>query len=99
METGVPPRTVEHRRFEIVYDQLPRTSLKELQGMHHSAVKVGLPLREAELDVAQAAVAEHGHEHRDPPRGLADLQPAAVSPIDLHGLARLVEHLLIDSSS
>ena len=98
MEASVPPRAVEHCGLEVVHDQLPRAALEELQGVHHAAVKVGLPLREAELDVAQPAVAEHGHEHRDPPRSLADRQPSAVAPIDLHRLARLVDHFLIDPS-
>ena len=97
MQTSVSARTVEHGRLQIVEDDLPGTAAKELQGMDQRPVEVGLALRETEFDVAQAAVTQHGHEHRDAARGVADLDPPTAAPIDLHGLARFVEHLLIDA--
>src|SRR4051794_39106920 len=35
------------------------------QADDQAPVELGLALREGELDVEQAAMAEHGHEHRD----------------------------------
>ena len=38
---------------------------EKLEGMDHAAVELRLALGEREFDVHQAAVAEHGHEHRE----------------------------------
>ena len=99
MQTGVAARTAGDRRLEIVEDDLPWAALKEFQGVDQGPVELRLPLRETELDVDHPAVAEHGHEDRDPPRRLADRQAPAVPPIHLHGLARLVKHLLVHPPS
>ena len=98
MQTGVPPGAARDRRLEVVKDDLSRTALEEFQGMHQRPVELRLALGEAEFDVQQPAIAEHRHEDRDPPRRLADHHASAVAPIHLHGLARLVEHLLIHAS-
>ena len=44
----------------------------------------------------QSAIAEHGHEDRDLPCRGADIDPAAIAPIDLHRLARLIMDFLVD---
>src|SRR5438132_8878966 len=98
METGAASRTVAYGRLEIVEDQLARTAPEEGQGIDQASVEFGLALRQGELDVEQAAVAEHGHEHRDFAPGRAHLDAAAFAPIDLHGLARLVMHFLVDAA-
>ena len=99
METGVAARAVEHGRLEVVEDQVARTAAEEGQGVDQAPVELGLALRQGELDVEQAAIAEHGHEHRDLARGRADLHAAAFAPIDLHRLGRFVMHLLVDAAA
>ena len=99
METGTAPRAVEHRRLEVVEDQMARTATEEGQSMDQAPVELGLALRQSELDVEQPAVAEHGHKHRDLAGCRADLHAAAFAPIDLHGLARLVRHFLVDAAA
>ena len=99
METGMAAGAVEHGRLEVVEDQVARTAAEEGQGVDQAPVELGLALRQGELDVEQAAVAEHGHEHRDLARGRADLHAAAFAPIDLHRLGRLVMHLLVDAAA
>ena len=44
-------------------------------------------LGDGELDVEQAAVAQHHHEEAQPPAGVADVDAAVVPPVDLGGLA------------
>src|SRR5207248_6827397 len=99
METGAASRAVEHRRLEVVEDQLARTATEEGQGIDQAPVEFGLALRQSELDVEQPAVAEHGHKHRDLAGCRADLHAAAFAPIDLHGLSRFVMHLLVDAAA
>src|SRR5262249_10441349 len=97
VETGGTARAIEDGRFQGVDDDGTRTATKELEGVHDRAIELGLALRERKLDVDQPAVAEHGHEHRNPTRRAAELDPATLSPIDLHGLSRLVVDFLIDT--
>ena len=47
--------------------------------------------------IHQPAVAEHGHEHRNLAGRGTELHPAALAPIDLHRLGRLVVDFLIDT--
>src|ERR1017187_5258983 len=99
METGVAARAVEHGRLEVVEDQVARTAAEERQGIDQAPVEFSLALRQGELDVDQAAIAEHGHEHRDLAGRRAHLHAAAFAPIDLHRLGRLVMHLLVDATA
>src|ERR1700757_1234481 len=99
METSVAARAVEYGRLQVVEDQVARTAAEEGQGVDQAAVELGLALRPGELDVHQAAVAEHGHEHRDLTPGRADLHAAALAPIDLQRLARFIMHLLVDPAT
>src|SRR6202051_5332729 len=97
MEAGMTARTVEYGRLQVVEDQGARAAPEKGQGIDQATVELGLALGQCELDVDQAAIAEHGHEHRDLARGAADLDAAAFTPIDLHGLGRFVMHLLVDA--
>ena len=47
--------------------------------------------------IHQPAVAEHGHEHRNLAGRGTDLHAAALAPIDLHRLGRLVVDFLVDT--
>ena len=96
MKASVPPSTVEHGGLEIVHDDPQRAATEELQGMDQRAVEFGLALREAELQVAQATVAEDGHEDRQLALRVADADRSAMAPIHLHRLARFIVHLLIN---
>src|ERR1022692_4087676 len=97
METGMAARAVEHSRFEVVEDQIARTAAEEGQSVDQASVELGLALRQGEFDVEQAAMAEHGYEHRDLAGRRANLYAAAFAPIDLHRLGRFVMHLLVDA--
>ena len=67
--------------------------------MNQAPVEFGLALRQGEFDKHQAAVAQHGHEHRHLTPGRAHRDRAAFAPINLHGLGGLVKHLLIDAAT
>src|SRR5262249_8608607 len=97
MKTGGAARAIDHGRFQVVEDDGARTAPKELQGMHQAAIEFGLALREGELDEAQPAVAEHGHEDRDLAGRISDGDAPALAPVDLHRLGRLVVDFLIDA--
>src|SRR5260370_42714169 len=92
METGAGSRAVEDGWLEVVENQLPRTASEESQRVDQTAVELGLALRQRELDELQAAVAEHGHKHRDFARRRAHLDAVAFAPIDPHGPAGLINH-------
>ena len=47
----------------------------------------------------QSAIEKHGHERRDLACCGADLHAAALAPIDLHRLGRLVVDFLIDAAA
>src|SRR5271165_6384591 len=98
MEAGMAARTVEYGRLQVVEDQGARAAPEKGQGIDQATIELGLALGQCELDVDQAAIAEHGHEHRDLATAAADLDTAAFTPIDLHGLGRLVMHLLVDAA-
>ena len=49
--------------------------------------------------IHQPAVAEHGHEDRDLAGRGSDLDAAALAPVDLHRLGRLVVDFLIDATA
>src|SRR5271165_807804 len=97
METGGAARAIGHSRLQVIEDDGTRTSTKELEGVHNPTIEFRLALGERELDVHQPAVAEHGHEHRNPARRATELHTAALAPIDLHGLGRLVVDFLVDT--
>src|SRR5436189_203876 len=101
MEASVTARAVEHGRLQVVEDQGAgaRTAAEEGQGIDQAPVELGLALGQGELDVDQAAIAEHGHEHRDLAHRGTDLDAAAFTPIDLHRLSWLVMHLLVDAAA
>src|ERR1017187_9716914 len=99
METGVAAPAVEHGRPEVVEDQVSRAAAEERPGIDQAPVEFSLALRQGELDVDQAAIAEHGHEHRDLAGRRANLHAAAFTPIDLHRLGRFVMHLLVDAAA
>src|SRR5271168_4892365 len=99
MKTGGAARAVDHGRFQVVEDDGARTGSKELQGMHQTAIEFGLALREGELDIGHPAVAEHGDEDRDPAGRVSDLDAAALAPVDLHGLGRLVVDFLVNATT
>src|SRR3954451_2291852 len=90
---------VDHGRFQVVEDDGARTGPKELQGMHQTAIEFGLALREGELDIGHPAVAEHGHQDRDLAGRVSYWDAAALAPVDLHGLGRLVVDFLIDATA
>ena len=96
METGTAARAVFDGSFQIVDDQGAGAAAEELQGVHHAAIELGLALRQRELDEHQAAVAEHGHEDRDLAGRGAESDLAALAPVHLHRLGRLVMDLLVD---
>ena len=50
-------------------------------------------------DVGHPAVAEHGHQDRDLAARVSYLDAAALAPVDLHGLRRLVVDFLIDATA
>ncbi len=99
METRIAARAVEYGRLQVVEDDGAGTATEELEGMDYSAVELLLALRERELNIDQPAIAEHGHEHGDLSRGGTDSHAAALAPIDLHRLARLVVDFLVDATS
>src|ERR1700683_5212759 len=99
MKASMTPRAVEYGRLEVVEDQVARTAAEEGQRVDQTSVELGLALGQSELDVKQAAIAEHGHEHRDLAPGRAHLHAAAFAPIDLHRLGRFVMHLLVDAAA
>ncbi len=99
MVTSAASGAIEHRRLEVVEDQVAGTAAEEGQGVDQAPVEFGFALRQGELDVEQPAMAEHGHEHRDLAGSRADRHAAAFAPIDLHGLGRLVMHLLVDAAT
>src|SRR5271170_5663538 len=67
--------------------------------MNNSAVELLLALRKRELDVDQPAIAEHGDEHGNLAGRVADSYAAALAPIDLHRLGRLVVDFLVDATA
>ena len=97
MEAGGAARSIEHGGLQVVEDHGPGTAAEELQRVNQAAVELGLALRERELDEHQPAVAEHGHEHRNLAGRGTDLHAAALAPVDLHRLGRLVVDFLIDT--
>ena len=99
MEAGVAARAVEYGRLEVVEDQVARTAAEKRQGIDQAPVEFSLALGQGELDVEQAAIAEHGHEHRDLAGGGAHVHAAAFAPIDLHRLGRFVMDLLVDAAA
>src|ERR1700722_13108935 len=99
METGFATRAVQDGCLQVVKDDGARTATEELEGMDDSAVKFLLALRERELDIDQPAIAEHGHEHRNLAGRVSYLDAAALTPIDLHRLSRLVVDFLIDATA
>src|ERR1700730_14389303 len=99
MKTGGAARAIDHGCFQVVEDKGTRTAPKKLQGMHQAAIEFGLALREGELDVGHPAEAEHGHQDRDLAARISYLDAAALAPVDLHGLGRLVVDFLIDATA
>src|SRR5260370_37634357 len=99
MEASVTARAVEHGRLQVVEDQGARTAAEEGQGIDQAPVELGLALGQGELDVDQAAIAEHGHEHRDLAHRGTDLDAAAFTPIALHRLSWLARPLPADAAS
>ena len=97
MEAGSAARAIEHGRLQVVEDHGPGTATEELEGVDQPAVELRLALRERELDVHQPAVAEHRHEHRNLAGRGTNLHAAALAPVDLHRLGRLVVDFLIDT--
>ena len=97
MKTGGAARAIDHGGFQVVDDDGTGTATKELQGMHQVAIEFRLALGQGERDETQPAVAEHGHEDRDLAGGVSDEDAAALTPVDLHGLGRLVVDFLIDA--
>src|SRR3954470_17770205 len=89
---------IDHGRFQVVEDEGARTGPKELQGMHQAAIEFRLALREGELDIGHPAGAEYGHQDRDLAGRLSHLDTAALAPVDLHRLRRLVVDFLIDAT-
>src|SRR5271166_682878 len=99
MEACGAARAIDHSRFQVVEDNGARTGPKELQGMHQAAIEFGLALREGELDVGHPAVAEHGHQDRNFAARVSYLDAAALAPVDLHRLRRLVVNFLVDATA
>jgi hypothetical protein len=54
--------------------------------MDDRAIEFRLVLRECELDIDHLALAEHGHEDRDPAGDICKLDGAILAPVDLYGL-------------
>src|SRR5271154_1402920 len=99
MKTGGAARAVDHGRFQVVEDDGTRTGPKELQGMHQAAIEFCLALREGELDIGHPAVAEHGHQDRNFAGRLSYWDAAALAPVDLPRLRRLLVDFLIDATA
>ena len=99
MEAGFASRAILHGCLQVVEDDAARTATEEFKGMDDSAVELLFALQERELDIDQPAIAEHGDKHRDLARCVTDSYAAALAPIDLHRLARLVVDFLIDATA
>ena len=99
METGCAARAIDHGRLQVVEDDGAGTASEKVERIDNPAVKLRLTLRQCEFDIDQPAVAKHGHEDGDPACGGADLNVAALAPIDLHRLGGLIVDFLVDTSS
>src|ERR1035438_10159192 len=99
MEAGSAAGAVDHGCLQVVEDDGAGTATEEVESIDDRAVKLGLALRERELDEHQPAIAEHGYEDRDLACRSADLHSAALSPVNLHGLGRLVVDFFVGRGS
>src|SRR5258708_5608198 len=99
MEACGAAGSVDHSRFQIVDDDGTRTAAKEHEGTDDAPIEFRLALRECELDIDHPAVAEHGHEDRDSAGRISYWDAAALAPVDLHGLGRLVVDFLVNATT
>ena len=99
MKTGGAARAVDHGCFQVVENDGARAGPEELQGVRQAAIEFRLALGEGELDVGHPAIAEHGHQYRDLAGRVADGNAAALTPIDLHRLGRLIVDFLINATA
>jgi hypothetical protein len=70
---------------------------EELQRVCNCPIELGLSLRQAELDVAHAAIAQDCDQNGDVSLRAANPNAAAGSPVNLHGLTGFVLHGLVDT--
>ena len=85
---GVTAQALQHGALEIVdHDPGGPSRTEELEGVEVAAEEVLHGLGDGELDVHQAAVAQHHHEEAQPSSSVADIDRAVVTPVDLGALA------------
>ena len=85
----LPAQALQHRGLQIVDHDLARYLVERLEGVHVAAEEVLHRLRDGELHVHQAAVAEHHHEEAQLPAGIADGDRSVLPPVHLGALAGL----------
>src|SRR5262245_40700750 len=98
MQTGMPSRTRDHSRLEVVEDELARTACKEAQRSDDGAVEIRLLLGQGEFEIKHAAVTEDSDEHGNASLSLTDADRSAVSPVHLHRIGRLPDRFLVNTS-
>ena len=80
-------QALQHRGLQVVdHDFGWDPSCEGFEGVHMAAEEVLHGLGDGELEVHQAAVAEHHHEEAQPPAGVADVDAGVVTPVDLGAL-------------
>ena len=79
---------MQHRGLQIVdHDARGNARGEELEGIEVAAEEVLHGLGDGELDVHQAAVAQHHDKEAQAASGVADRDRAVVTPVDLGALA------------
>ena len=74
-------QAAQHRGLEVVdHDPRRHPAAERLEGVHVAAEEVLEGLRDGELDMHHAAVAEHQHEEAQLPAGVADVDRPVVAP-------------------
>ena len=79
----------QHRGLQVVDHDPGRHAAERLEGVQVAAEEVLHRLRDGELHIHQAAVAEHHDEEAQLPAGVADIDRPVVAPVHLRALAGL----------